>query len=132
MNLRVSEVVMVRMGCFLMMLMSFGACLNVELGPEHDAMRLGIVGLCDAYCDAVMPCDGGVADAFRDDDDCMHTCEGVSYEIGLISNECDQAHRELIECLGLLTCDEALTFSHTTPGSDVMCSMEEEAVLLCQ
>jgi len=113
--------------------MCFIGCIEADSeGLTIETIALQSEALCGQYCDAVMPCDGSVGEQYRDYEDCMHTCEGVSYDIAQISNTCDQAHRELMDCLGTLSCDEALTYSHTPAGSEAKCSIEEEAVLLCQ
>jgi len=99
---------------------------------DVDAKRLAEEEACPSYCDAVMPCDVVVNASFRDFEDCMDSCMGVTEEISAISMTCAQAHVELVLCLGDLTCDESLDFLSTGPGEDPNCGEEEQQVLTCQ
>lgn len=108
----------------------FSACVFVE--ESANGTSGGSDGICVHYCDAVMPCDGPVNAPFTDWQDCNDDCQGMTEHISTISNECADAHREFMTCLGLLTCDEALEFNGSLPGKHPICGAEESRVLSCQ
>lgn len=114
-------------------LVGIGGCLEPQFASDAGAVtRLSQDVACMQYCEAVMPCDGLAASAFRDTADCQQTCLQIAEQWETVGDECDFAHREFLVCMSEMTCDESDDFLTYGPGDHPICGNAEQRVLDCQ
>ena len=114
-------------------LLTLAACeFPQAFGEVGDGTRMTRYGHCTPYCDAMMPCDNAVSDDFRNYDDCIDTCLDLTDSVSELASGCETVHQDLMMCLGTLTCEEAVSFKFSGPGTDANCGEEERRMLDCQ